>query len=76
MQNIPYHGTSCLATETYMAWVQSPVSPDHLCQVYNGVCFEIKLSGSTEGLTIFSLSYHCWLIRGSETLSISRHLNR
>ena len=44
-------------------------------QVYSGVCFEIKFSAGTEGSTVSSLICDCWLILGSETLSISRCLN-
>jgi len=33
---------------SYVAWVQA-ARPDHLCQVYSSVCFEIKFSGRHRG---------------------------
>ena len=42
------------------AWVQSPGSPGHFCQVYSGICFDIKISGRHKGFD--SVIFKLWLL--------------
>jgi len=40
------------------AWVQSPVWPDSLSQVYSGICIEIKISGTHKGFDSVLFKYY------------------
>ena len=52
-----------------------PRLAESLCQVIAAYALRLNSRAGTEGSTVSSLICDCWLILGSETLSISRCLN-